>query len=164
MAINYQGKLTPSDVRKAIFRNYSKLRFWLSAVAIGLVVVWIIYSIIKFPYSESEMLFWAAVLFVAAMDLWLPFLYAQRTNRKGSFYMYPIQGSADENGITLENGELKLESVWSAFTRYKIFDEMVLLYRGKKGLNIFTLNLFASEQEWKNFKELVKEKISKDTK
>lgn len=70
---------------------------------------------------------------------------------------------ADENGITIENGETKIESVWSAFSRYKIFNEMVLLYRGKKGMNIFTLNLFASVQEWNNFKELVKAKISKDT-
>jgi YcxB-like protein len=159
MAIHYQGKITPSDVRKAIFRNYSRVRFWISYFLLGLVIVWIIYSIIKFPYSGSEILFWAAVLFVAAMDLWLPFLYARRTNRKGSFYMNPIQGIADENGITLENGELKLESVWSKFTRYKIFDKMVLLYRGKKGLNIFTSALFASEEDWKNFKNLVQAKI-----
>jgi len=78
MGIAYQGKITHSDVRKAIFRNYSN------------------------------------------------------------------QGMADENGITIENGETKIESVWSAFSRYKIFNEMVLLYRGKKGMNIFTLNLFAS--------------------
>ena len=41
---------------------------------------------------------------------------------------------------------------------------MVLLYRGKKSMNIFTLDLFAGEQEWKNFKELVKAKISMDMK
>jgi hypothetical protein len=38
---------------------------------------------------------------------------------------------------------------------------MVLLYRGKKGMNIFTLDLFASEQDWQNFKNLLEAKISK---
>ena len=162
--MNYQGKITPSDVRKAIFRNYAKYRFWISAILIGLVVVWIVYSIIKFPFSESAVFFWVAVLLIAAMDLWLPFLYAQRTNRRGSFYMNPIHGIADENGITVENSETKIEIVWGEFTRYKFFNKMVLLYRGKKSMNIFTLDLFAGEQEWKNFKELVKAKISMDMK
>ena len=163
MAITYQGKITPSDVRKAIFRNYSRFRFWISAVLIGLAVVWMVYSVIKFPYSEGETFFWAALILIASMDVWLPFLYARRTNQKGSFYRSPLQGSADENGITVENGERKIEYVWSAFTRYKIFNEMVLLYRGKKGMNIFTLDLFASEEDWQNFKNLLEAKISKDT-
>jgi hypothetical protein len=164
MAITYQGKITPADVRKAIFRNYAKFRFWISAVLIGLAVLWMVYSVIKFPYSEGETFFWAALILITSMDLWLPFLYARRTNQKGSFYRSPIQGSADENGITVENGERKIEYVWSAFTRYKIFNEMVLLYRGKKGMNIFTLDLFASEQDWQNFKNLMEAKISKDIK
>ena len=162
MAITYQGKITPADVRAAIFRNYAKFRFGLSAVLIGLAILWIVYSIIKFPVTESEILFGAAVLIIASMDLWLPFLYARRTDRAGSIYRFPIQGTADENGITVENDEIKIEPVvWSAFTRYKIFDEMVLLYRGKSGMIILTLDLFASKQEWQNFKDLVKTKISK---
>ena len=123
-----------------------------------------VYSIIKFPYSGSETLFWVVVLLVAAMDLWLPFLYAQRTNRAGSIYRYPIRGTADENGITVENGEVKADFVWSAFTRYKIFDEMLLLYRGQRGMNIFTLGLFASQPDWQNFKELVQTRISRSIK
>jgi hypothetical protein len=160
MAITYQGKITPSDVRKAIFRNYAKFRFGLSAVLIGLAVLWIVYSIIKFPVTQSGILFGAAVLIIASMDLWLPFLYAQRTNQAGSIYRHPIQGTADENGIAVENDEIKIEPAWSVFTRYKIFDEMVLLYRGKSGMIILTLGLFANKQEWQNFKDLVKTKIS----
>jgi hypothetical protein len=164
MAIAYQGKITPSDVRKALFRNYSKLRFGLSAVLIGLAVVWIVFSIIKFPTTGSDVFFWAVVLFIACMDLWLPFLYARRTDRAGSIYRLPIRGTADENGITLENDEIKIEPVWSTFTRYKIFDEMVLLYRGKSGMIILTLDLFASQPEWQNFTDLVKTKISNNIK
>jgi len=164
MPITYQGKITPSDVRKAIFRNYSKFRFLFSVFLIGAAVVWMVYSILKFPYSGSETFFWIAVLVVASMDLWLPFLYARRTNRAGSVYRYPIHGTADENGITVEYEEKKAELAWSAFTRYKIFDEMVLLYRGKSGMNIFTLGLFVGQQEWQNFKELVETKISKSIK
>jgi hypothetical protein len=162
MAITYQGKITPADVRKAIIRNYSKFRLGLSAVLIGLAGLWMVYSIITFPFSEGEILFWAAVLIIASMDLWLPFLYARRTNRAGSIYRYPIQGTADENGITVENCEIQTESVWSAFTRYKIFNEMVLLFRGKSGMIIFTLDLFVSEPEWQNFKVLVKTKMSRN--
>jgi hypothetical protein len=164
MAIPYQGKITPSDVRKAIFRNYSRFRFAFSAVLIGAALVWMVYSIIKFPYVGSETLFWAAVLIVASMDLWLPFLYSLRTNRAGSAYRLPIHGSADENGITLENGEIKVEYAWGDFTQYKISDAMALLYRGKRGMNIFTLGLFASPQEWQNFKDLVEARISKGIK
>jgi hypothetical protein len=164
MAITYQGKITPSDVRKAIFRNYSRFRCAFSVILIGAAVVWMLYSIVKFPYVGSETFFWLAVLIVASMDLWLPFLYALRTNRAGSAYRFPLNGSVDENGIILENGEIKLEYVWSDFTQYKISDEMALLYRGKRGMNIFTLGLFASPQDWQNFKDLVKAKISKGIK
>ena len=164
MAITYQGKITPSDVRKAIFRNYSKVRFGLSAVLIGLAVVWIVFSIIKFPTTESDVLFWAVVLIITSMDLWLPFLYARRTDRAGSIYRLPIRGAADENGITVENDEIKIEYAWSGFIRYKTFDKMVLLYRSKSGMIILTLDLFASQPEWQNFKDLVKTKISNNIK
>jgi len=76
----------------------------------------------------------------------------------------PHPRSADENGITLENGEIKVEYAWGDFTQYKIFDAMALLYRGKRGMNIFTLGLFASPQEWQNFKDLVEARISKGIK
>jgi hypothetical protein len=164
MPIAYHGKITASDVRKAITRNYSKFRFGFSAVLIGLALIWMVYAILKFPLSAGEALFWVAVLIVASMDLWLPFLYVRRTDRAGSVYRFPIQGSADENGLTVGNGEIKVEYGWSDFSGYKFFDEMVLLYRGKRGMNIFTLDLFASPQEWQNFKELVKAKISKSIK
>jgi len=56
----------------------------------------------------------------------------QRPTRQ-AYLPAPDPGTADENGIAVENDEIKIEPAWSVFTRINLI-EMVLLYRGKSGM------------------------------
>jgi hypothetical protein len=54
---------------------------------------------------------------------------------------------------------MRTENAWESYTRYKQAREMILLYKGRYCVNIFTPALFASRQDWDAFVSLVRARL-----
>ncbi|MBN2387639.1 MAG: hypothetical protein JXB85_11520 [Anaerolineales bacterium] len=159
MQIQYHGKVTVADVRKAIFLNYSPLYIGLTVVLSLVTLGVFLYILVLNPTGESPSFIWLFLLGLLSMPLWQPFLTARSAERKGSLYANLLRGEVDEGGFSVDTGERRAESAWDSFTHHKKTESMVLLYKGKYCVNIFTPRLFAGQQEWERFVGLVGGKL-----
>lgn len=159
MKIEYHGKITVADVRRAIFLNYAPALLWLNGFLLVSVLAAVVYFALNGILPGSYLPFIFFVLFVLATPYYQPFLSARSAEKPGSIYRHPIRGVVDENGVTTDNGEMHVETPWDSYTHFKQAREMLLLYKGKYCVNIFTPALFASRQEWEAFLSLVRERL-----
>lgn len=159
MKIEYHGKITVADVRRAIFLNYAPALLWLNGFLLVSVLAAVVYFSLSGVLPGSYLPFIVFVLIVLSAPYYQPFLSARAAEKPGSLYRNPIRGVVDENGVTTDNGEMHTENPWDGYTRYKQAREMILLYKGKYCVNIFTPALFASRQDWDAFVGLVRERL-----
>jgi hypothetical protein len=157
--VGFQGKVTFSELRRGLFRSYSTLRHLLFIIFLALTIFSFFILLVKDALSIINGSFLLISFLVFTDSLWRPFLAAYMSLRKTSFYYFPVHGIADEEKITIENGQIKIESQWNSFTKYKLFADMVLLYKGNMLSWIFPSTLFSSQQEWLKFRGLIKNKI-----
>jgi uncharacterized membrane protein YhdT len=160
MSVNYQGRITASDLRRAMFLNYPVYVKWINGILIAFILLAVLYAALTGSLSGTIGLgafFGVAVL---AMPFFQPFLDAQAVHRKGSIYYNPIQGTIDEGGLSLDNGQVKTDFLWDDYTSFREAPGIVLLYKGRNCVNILTRALFASQEDWDTFTALVREKVA----
>lgn len=95
---------------------------------------------------------------------WLPYVQLSSYDQKGNIYRQEVSGTITEDGISINNSEIKANLQWSIYTNYKLDKDIFLLYQGKHGFNVFESNMFKSQDEWKNFIDLAKNKVAVDKK
>jgi hypothetical protein len=160
MIINYNGKVTAADIRKAVFLNYSPIFIWGNAVMIALAIGAIVYFSVMGTLDGTYLLALLFVILMLATPFWQPFQTAQKATRKGSLYHDPVHGTINESSVSVESGKTPVVYAWSAYTRFKQGKEIILLYKERMCVNIFTPALFASQQDWETFARMVSEKIT----
>jgi hypothetical protein len=160
MSVNYQGRITASDVRRAMFLNYPAYVKWINGVLIAVVLLGVLYAVLTGSLSGTTGLGIFFVVALLAMPFFQPFLDARSVHRKGNIYYNPIQGTVDERGLSLDNGQVKTDFLWVNYTSYREAPGIVLLYQGRNCVNILTRPLFASQEDWDTFTALVREKIA----
>ncbi len=159
MRIEYHGKITVADVRRAIFLNYAPVMLWLNGFLLAGFVLAVVYFTFTGRMPPSYLPLLLLVLIVLAAPYYQPFLSARSAEKPGSLYRHPIRGVIDENGITTDNGETHIETPWDSYTHYKQAKEMLMLYKGRYCVNIFTPSLFADRQTWESFLAAVRERL-----
>jgi hypothetical protein len=159
MSINFQGKITTADIRKAVFLNYSPVYLGVNIALMALTAFAIIYLLATGSLAGNYALGLLFVLLVLATPFWQPFQTARAADRPGSLYYEPIRGVIDDTGISTDNAQGKTFLEWGEYTRHKAAREMLLLYKGRYCVNILTPALFASRQDWETCLSLVAEKV-----
>ncbi len=159
MRIEFQGKVTPADVRRAVFMNYSPAYIWINVLLSGTAVLALAYMILQGNLSGTPSFLWLAILAVLTMPLWQPFIFSQSANRKGSLYHDPLRGEIDEHGVSIHTGEIQTASPWESYTLYRTGRDIALLYKGKYCVNILTPRLFRSPQDWDQALALIRTKV-----
>lgn len=159
MKIEYHGKITVADVRRAIFLNYVPLLLWLNGFLLAGMLLAVVYFAWIGALPGSYLPFLVFALIVLAAPYYQPFLSARSAEKPGSMYRNPIRGQIDENGVVTDNGETHIETPWDSYTHYKRARDMILLYKGKYCVNIFTPALFAGRQDWEAFAAAVGERL-----
>ncbi|MEZ0395377.1 MAG: YcxB family protein [Anaerolineales bacterium] len=159
MRIEYQGKITVADVRRAIFLNYAPAMLWLNGFLLAGVVLGVAYFVFSGSLPPAYLPLLLFVLIVLAAPYYQPFLSARSAEKPGSLYRHPIHGVIDEHGVVTDNGETHIETPWDSYTHYKQAKEMLMLYKGRYCVNIFTPALFADRQTWEAFVAAVGERL-----
>ncbi|MGE5124464.1 MAG: YcxB family protein [Acidobacteriaceae bacterium] len=167
MQINYAGQISRNEYLKALKLHYRQLNFlkWASGIFIVLLIFSMIVMLIQEPAQLAIVLrssLPGGLIFLAIITLpwWIPYTQLTSLKQPGNIYRNKIYGSIDEDGIAINGETVKASAQWRAYVRYRLSDDLVLLYQGKNNLNIFTRSMFSTPGDWDNFISLVKNRFS----
>jgi len=163
MKIKFGGQVSKKEFKQASRIMYSRVllstRLFFGIVLIILTVA-LIYTVISSKLSLREIVFPAVFGYALfTFPWWFPFLLSSSYDRDENIYRTPVHGIINENGISIEGRQQKLNPGWEMFNGYHLGENLVLIYQGKNGFNIFTRELFAAETDWAQFKGLLGQKI-----
>lgn len=162
MQIQYQGLISQQEYEKALNIHYARYKWmkWIFGFFIVMIVISSIMMVIRYPSTALTYLppLVFPIIFMS-FPWWFVRLQASAYGQKGNLYRSPIQGVADDNGISVAGPDIKVEVPWKAYTHSKQNEEMILLYQGKNSFHIFTSGLFRDTEDWKQFLDEAKVRI-----
>ena len=163
-SIYYSGSISKKEYSSAIRAHFNQQLKWVKmvfGVILSILVLALIVTFLQYPsilqYFFPGMLFPFIIL---TFPWWTPLLQASSYDKKGNIYRKPIHGVIDETEIIISGEETMSKFLWNAFSSYKKVDDLILVYQGKNQMNIFSKKLFGTEEEWKQFEDLLKSKLS----
>ena len=167
MQINYAGKVSKDEFLKALFLQNKQYRVykWVLGIVLAFFALSILYMTIQGAPELDTILQYAfpgGLIPLVAMTFpwWSPYLQLSAYDQPGNIYLSNVFGLIDENRITINGGNVKGDFPWTAFVRYEISNDVLLLYQGKNNFNIFTKNMFSNQSDWEKFVSFIKTKVS----
>lgn len=166
MQINYAGKVTKNEFLKALLLIYKKFRVykWIMGISLAILVLLSIILIIQGSIElKNNLLYYLPgglfPIIALTFPWWLPYLQLSVYDQPGNIYRNNVFGVITENEITINGSNQKSTFPWQAFTKYKIADDILLLFQGKNCMNIFTKSMFTSQTDWEAFISLIKTNV-----
>lgn len=98
---------------------------------------------------------------ILTIPWWSSFLQTGSYDQKGNIYRYPVNGIVDDTGIAINGRDIKSSFMWSTYTHSLKSGGVVILYQGKNCFHIFIPSMFASDEEWRQFEEMVQKNLKK---
>lgn len=167
MQTYYQGLITKGTFTKAVLMH-SRQQFrwtrWIFGIALALLLVGSVVMIIQKPETSSMLPGLLVSLVFLSYPWWIPYLQASSYSSPGNIYRAPVKGVIDDIGITMNSETIKTNTLWKAYSHFKHADGMVLLYQGKNNFNIFTREMFDSDEDWKLFLDTLEDRFGRDRK
>lgn len=171
MEISYSGKITKADFLKCILISSPQLRYqkWFFGFMLICIASSFLLSKDAMPsFSTDTVSYMLPVVVVSIVFFtfpwWLPYVQLSSYDQKGNIYRKEVFGIITEDGISINNSEIKANLQWSIYTNYKLDKDIFLLFQGKHGFNAFKPNMFKSQDEWNNFINIAKNKVTVDEK
>ena len=167
MQIHYAGKVSKSDFWNALLihnnRQY-RIYKWIVGIVLGMVVFSVLYLAINGSPDVAlvaQYAFPGGLIPLVAMTFpwWSPYLQLSTYDQAGSLYRNNIFGLIDENGITINSVDVKINFQWKAVVKYVLSADILLLYQGKNYFSIFTKSMFRNQNDWEGFISLIKTKL-----
>jgi hypothetical protein len=169
MKIQFSGLVSKDEYTNVVKYNFQK-RIRSTSILFGIILFFFLAGILVMAFSTPDFFSRKILQFLPAMlgllaflsyPFWVPLFFAKGYYQPTNFYQYPISGEISEEMITLVTHSVSSSFQWNFFTKYDRCQDIVLLYNGKTSLSIFSRSLFASDEDWNNFIELVKTNLKK---
>jgi len=162
MTIHFSGTLT-----KQQFNHFQQLCMptflkwflkWFHWIWLGLILIKVL-SITS--YIRSSMLVFDILVFLYLL-LFAPKLRERQIRRAwegNKIIQGEVSGLADQEGIVWSHVYGELRCPWEIIYKYREEPDIVLLYTGISQAIILPRSFFHSEEDWKQFRRLVSEKL-----
>jgi hypothetical protein len=160
MRIYYRGQMDQKGFLKVLglHNMLGKRRWILTGGGIMLLVSALVVSM-REPGLLSAMLPGLIFMMVfLSFPWWVPYVQANAMTKNG-IYSQQVSGIISDEEVTINGAGSKSTFEWSAYSGYKMKDDLILLYQGKNNFNIFPKAFFHREEDWDEFVRFVKEKV-----
>jgi hypothetical protein len=162
MLLTFEGQLTKQDVIKAQALHQRASRFP-HAGRIAAVILLVLMSVgalaVDLALFQRVLPLVLLLLFFTFFQWWLPRLQAGATWRSYKALQAPVSGVVTPEGMQYNGADFKSELAWPVFIKYKRTDDMVLLYQGSNAFNIVPKSLFANDDQWAAFVQIVEQRV-----
>lgn len=158
-AIPFAGRIESKELQAATSKGaagHLKGIFFLVAV-MGLLLV-----ATTFPSQGTQaLLYLLPVALLPIFVLWLLRSLGQRQWKSSPLLRTEMRGWAHEQALHVENELVTSTLDWRVYAGFQATDAMVMLYQSSQAYNLFTRGLFASDEDWQGFRQLVETKIGR---
>jgi hypothetical protein len=165
MEITFEGQLTKGDIRKSLVMHHRPSKA-VSIIRITLIIIVLLaYLVYFFLYSSKDLVEEFGIilpLLIIIYVLALPFILPYNTlpkHFKDPDFQSNVSGKITDQSVTINMLHAKSEIEWALYKKQKRSDDLMLLYLDKLTYNLFPRRFFNSDEDWKNFLELVNQKI-----
>lgn len=165
--LQFKGSVTKQDFANCILLlnpDYIWARWFMSPIAAIIIFsmgyyVWLHGSgeIIKSVLEFSPALFFVGI---SLSPWWLPYLLLKSVyDQKNNIYRHEVFGTVNENEIAINNREISSVFTWNIYPKYKMEEDLLLLYQDIHFIHVFKPNMFNNNNDWEKFVSLVESKI-----
>ena len=82
----------------------------------------------------------------------------QRLYTRTPYLLDPMSGDVSERGLRVESATGNSEVPWERFVKYKMRDDLILLYQGPNIFNVVAREFFASADDWAGAQRIISER------
>jgi hypothetical protein len=160
--IPLHGEYTERDIKRglALMRG---LQFKIMGIFMGFIAAGALFSTIVTITSEEmeplailgSLLPVAVVLAIFGGIFWLVPYLQFRTVKKAPLFQGTMTGAVTDEALELRSEQAEGKTKWGAFVQYKMSDEIVLLYQNKAAATMVPRSLFAGDEDWQKFQQLI---------
>ena len=168
MEIVFAGSLLPDELA-FIFRQATPVKRWFSigwAAAVTLLCIAILAGGIRSGFNQE----WFSansfllpitfgVLYFGLFFYLSPSLSARRAFRQNPGFGAEQRGAVTPEQIAYRAPGPPRELKWKQFKSASLYPGLVLLYQDNKTFNYFPRKFFASEEDWRAFRKLVRQRV-----
>jgi len=97
-------------------------------------------------------------VFVSGYSLALPRIQSRRL-AKSPLLRGPMRGAATEEGLLLHSDLGESAVQWDAFVRFKMSDDVILLYRTQSAFTIVPRSLCQSDSDWQRLRQQIQARV-----
>ncbi len=171
MEIRLSGEYSDEDLQRSLAlmtgRTFRYLAIALVVVMVFAVVPTVI-SIISMEAGVLDVLGAVAPVifilgFLAVVVWWTPRRQAKRL-RQALLFQGPVHGLVTDEGLTMGSQHSEGTVRWGAFVQYKMSDQVVLLYQNQAAAQLVPRSLFASDEDWQQFRQFVQATVPEQAK
>ena len=169
MSIHYEGSISKKEYLQVIKSHYGPVMTVLQVIA-GFVCVFLtanfLDKIIGAEFSQSEILAYYLPGYVFPFVFLLVFIFIPRMQliafrNPNSQLRMPRSGEITEEQISTSGPNYSNVTRWDLYINYRLSDNVIALYTSRNCFNIFPRSMFATEDDWQSFVEMVKTKVKK---
>jgi len=162
MELRLYGQYTEQDIQRglALVRGRAPQ---IAGIGIGFVMILgLLPAVISVLSGQAEAISLLASLVPTALVLgvfgiiwWKVPRDRARKLQKAPMFQGTVTGLATDEALELRSEQAEDRTKWAAFDRYRMSDEIVLLYQNNAASNFVPRGLFASDKDWQQFQQLV---------
>lgn len=158
--IQFKGQVKIRDWWYIGFRN-----FLLSILLIIPIITLVIVVFLGMETSFACIICIIIPLVMAALIIWfiiffLMLLFSTHQMKTQKIFE-PVSGSVSQEGIHIQQIDVKADLSWIRYYKYKKFANSILLYTSPYSFQIFPKHLFLNDSDWLSFIDLVNTCIQK---
>jgi hypothetical protein len=163
MQVRFNGQVTKKEFQRAQKLMFDRVmmstRIFFGAVLV-LITGTLLWAIATGNLSLQK--YYLPILFfylLFTFPWWFPLLLRSAYDKQGNIYHGPIHGLINENEVVTEGKNQKFKASWADLKGYKQANDLIVIFQGKTGFNVFTRALFASDADWAHLAELLRNKF-----
>ena len=112
------------------------------------------------PFDLGEVLPLLLFFFIiSASPHWFPYLQAGLLGKRVLPALPSIAGRVNEEGLFISTGFSKPIFLWKEYRRFRMSNQLVLLYLAAGGVQIFPKTFFEDADVWRNFRGLIQKHV-----
>jgi hypothetical protein len=160
--IHFQGSFTRETLLRAVRLTMGRYRplLWIFGVMLVFTLFGTVFVPLQMGAPFDPVTLTAPLVFVILLGLvlWSPYAAVDRSLKTNKLIQEPLEGYADETGVYFSTPHSRSDLPWDLFHKAVISDTMVLLGQSSAQFYPFPRELFASDEDWRAFQALVREK------
>jgi hypothetical protein len=162
MEIPLHGEYTDQDIRHGLALMRGRA-YQIAGIGVGIVLAFALLPTIMSMLSgkADALAVLSNALPAVLVAAFLGFLMWQvprsqaRKLRQAPLLQGTVSGAATNEALEIRSEPSESKTKWSAFVQHRMSDEMVLLFQNQAAANMVPRGLFASDQDWQQFRQHV---------